>query len=67
MTRLLDRMEETGLLVRARDDADRRYVTARISAQGLAVLERLDQEIIGSIASQLGHVDPEQLRRSSGC
>lgn len=66
VTRLLDRMEETGLLVRARDDADRRYVTARISPQGLAVLERLDQEIHRIHRSQLGHVDPKQLRRLIG-
>ena len=63
VTRLLDRMEETGLLVRARDDVDRRYVTARISAQGLAVLERLDQEINRIHRNQLGHVDRKQLRR----
>ena len=66
VTRLLDRMEETGLLVRARDDADRRYVTARISPQGLAVLERLDQEIHRIHRNQLGHVDPKQLRRLIG-
>ena len=66
VTRLLDRMEETGLLVRARDDADRRYVTARISSQGLAVLERLDQEIHRIHRRQLGHVDPKQLRRLIG-
>ena len=47
---------------RARDDADRRYVTARISAQGLAVLERLDREIHRIHRSQLGHVDRKQLR-----
>jgi DNA-binding MarR family transcriptional regulator len=62
VTRLLDRMEETGLLVRARDDVDRRYVTARISSQGLAVLERLDQEIRRIHRNQLGHVDRKQLR-----
>src|SRR3954447_23115731 len=30
VTRLLDRMEDTGLLARTRDGDDRRYVTARI-------------------------------------
>ena len=57
VTRLLDRMEETGLLARVRDGEDRRYVTARISPQGLALLERLDQEILRIHRSQLGHVD----------
>ena len=54
VTRLLDRMEETGLLARVRDGEDRRYVTARISPQGLALLERLDQEICASIAASSG-------------
>jgi DNA-binding MarR family transcriptional regulator len=63
VTRLLDRMEETGLLVRARDGDDRRYVTARIAPQGLALLERLDQEILRIHRSQLGHVDRKQLKQ----
>jgi DNA-binding MarR family transcriptional regulator len=62
VTRLLDRMEETGLLARARDGADRRYVTARISPQGLALLERMDSEIQRIHRDQLGHVDRKQLR-----
>jgi DNA-binding MarR family transcriptional regulator len=62
VTRLLDRMEETGLLARARDDADRRYVTARISPQGLAILDRLDKEIHRIHRNQLGHIDRKQLR-----
>jgi len=63
VTRLLDRMEETGLLARVRDGEDRRYVTARISPQGLALLERLDQEILRIHRSQLGHVDRKQLKQ----
>jgi DNA-binding MarR family transcriptional regulator len=62
VTRLLDRMEQTGLLARTRDDADRRYVTARISPQGLTLLERLDQQIHRIHHAQLGHVDRKQLR-----
>ncbi len=62
VTRLLDRMEETGLLVRARADADRRYVTTRITAQGLDLLDRLDQEIYRIHHSQLGHLERQQLK-----
>jgi DNA-binding MarR family transcriptional regulator len=62
VTRLLDRMEETGLLVRARADADRRYVTTRITAQGLALLDRLDQELYRIHRGQLGHLEKKQLR-----
>jgi len=63
VTRLLDRMEETGLLARVRDADDRRYVTARISPQGLALLERLDQEILRIHRRQLGHVDGKHLKQ----
>lgn len=62
VTRLLDRMEETGLLARERGTSDRRYVTARISPQGLAILERLDGEICRIHRRQLGHLDKQQLR-----
>jgi DNA-binding MarR family transcriptional regulator len=37
--RLLDRMEEMGLVSRERDPNDRRHVTARITAKGLQLLE----------------------------
>jgi DNA-binding MarR family transcriptional regulator len=62
VTRLLDRMEEMGLVGRVRGGEDRRYVTARITRQGLAVLERLDEEVDRIHHSQLGHVDRKQLR-----
>jgi len=38
VSRLLDRMEDMGLLSRKRDSADRRHVTARITAKGRKVL-----------------------------
>lgn len=42
MTRLLDRMEEAGLVVRSRENQDRRMVRSRISPSGLQLLEKLD-------------------------
>jgi DNA-binding MarR family transcriptional regulator len=42
ITRLLDRMEARGLLVRARSTSDRRVVTTRITPAGLALLKKLD-------------------------
>jgi DNA-binding MarR family transcriptional regulator len=63
VTRLLDRMEEMGLVVRERGGADRRYVTARISKQGLALVDRLDAEICRIHREQLGHVEAGKLRR----
>jgi DNA-binding MarR family transcriptional regulator len=38
VSRLLDRMAETGLLAKERDAADRRHVTARITPKGRRVL-----------------------------
>jgi DNA-binding MarR family transcriptional regulator len=42
ITRLLMRMERLGLLVRQRDSADRRMVTAVATERGLQLLEELD-------------------------
>ena len=39
VTRLLDRMEAAGLIVRERGDQDRRYVATRITEAGLKLLE----------------------------
>ncbi len=45
MTRLLDRMEDAGLVVRARSTEDRRLVTTRITPAGADVLERLAEPV----------------------
>jgi DNA-binding MarR family transcriptional regulator len=45
ITRLLDRLEARALIARQRDTADRRVVTARITAEGLRVLKELDQPV----------------------
>jgi DNA-binding MarR family transcriptional regulator len=45
ITRLLDRMEARGLLVRERSRTDRRAVITRVSAAGLALLDRLDEPV----------------------
>jgi DNA-binding MarR family transcriptional regulator len=42
VTRLLDRLEESQLIVRVRGGDDRRYVTTRITPGGLDLLARLD-------------------------
>jgi DNA-binding MarR family transcriptional regulator len=61
VTRLLDRMEEMGLLGRERAGDDRRYVTTRISRKGLELLDRLDR-VIGELHhAQLGHLDKRQM------
>ena len=62
VTRLLDRMEEAGHVVRERGDADRRLVHTRITVAGLDVLARLDQPVADAHRRLLGHLAPEELR-----
>lgn len=45
MTRLLDRMEEAGLVVRNREQDDRRMVLTRISEQGQKLLAEIDDAV----------------------
>ena len=61
-TRLLDRLEETGLVVRSREGDDRRFVRSRITRRGLELLTRLDQVVIDLHRRQLGHLGPRKLR-----
>lgn len=62
VTRLLDRMEETGLIARQRSGSDRRYVTTTITPAGLALLGRIDGEIDELHRRQIGHVPDERLQ-----
>lgn len=61
-TRLLDRMEEMGLVIRAREGDDRRYVTTRITKAGLDLLEELNDRLVALHKEQLGHIGPQKLR-----
>ena len=61
VTRLLDRMEEMGVIERSREGADRRYVTTRITAEGLRLLAELDGPIAETHRRLLGHMDEDSL------
>lgn len=61
-TRMLDRLADMGFLVRAREGDDRRFVLTRITAEGKALIDRLDDVIHGLHRRQLGHLGPERLR-----
>lgn len=67
VSRLLDRMLEQGLVERARDENDRRHVTARITAKGLKLLDEIDP-ILDEVAKErfgsLGREDLTQLVES---
>jgi len=62
MTRLLDRMEEAGLVTRTREREDRRMVLTRITERGLELLDALDAPMAENHATQLGHLSSEELR-----
>ena len=62
VTRLLDRMEDAGLVARTRDGTDRRFVTARITPGGLEKLAALDEPVTRMHYELLGHMDYSVLR-----
>jgi DNA-binding MarR family transcriptional regulator len=61
VSRLLDRTEDLKLINRERDPADRRHVTARITEQGLALLERVTPELEAVERQRFGRLDPALL------
>ena len=61
VTRLLDRLEEAGLVERERLTTDRRQVATRITDKGLALLAELDEPVATMHKRALGHMTPEQL------
>lgn len=62
VTRLLDRMEQAGLVTRERGEADRRLVSTRLTAKGRELVDSLDGPIAEEHERQLGHLDEGQLR-----
>ena len=60
VTRLLDRMEEAGLIARARDTVDRRLVTTRITPEGLRLLDRMEEA--GLVTRERGDRDRRLVR-----
>jgi DNA-binding MarR family transcriptional regulator len=61
-TRLLDRLEEMGLVIRTREGEDRRFVLTRVTPAGLDLLDRLAQPVADLHREQLGHVGADKLR-----
>ena len=62
MTRLLDRLEEAGLVARERQEEDRRMVRSRISSAGLELLADLDNVTQDEEKRRFGHLNDQQLR-----
>jgi DNA-binding MarR family transcriptional regulator len=62
VTRLLDRMEEAGLVTRVRSTADRRQVRTRLTPRGREVVDALDRPVAEEHHRRLGHLSHEQQR-----
>lgn len=66
VTRLFDRMEKPGWIERERSLVDRRVWRARISREGLRLLESLDETIAVYHRGTMGHLTQSELRELGG-
>jgi len=62
MTRLLDKLEQRGLVHRQRRTSNRRVVEIGITGEGLALLEDLASQVRDCHQRQLGHLSDRALR-----
>jgi DNA-binding MarR family transcriptional regulator len=62
ITRLIDRLEHRGLVVRSREGRDRRVITTRITPAGLELLASLDRPLEEFNRKMLGALGEKQLR-----
>lgn len=61
VTRLVDRLEQSGLAERHRTTRDRRVVLVRITPAGLQLLERLERPVLEMHDQTLGHLTADEL------
>jgi DNA-binding MarR family transcriptional regulator len=61
-TRLLDRMEAAGLIERERSAEDRRFVTTRITAEGLQVAGAAEESVTALHREQFAALGRDQLK-----
>jgi DNA-binding MarR family transcriptional regulator len=62
ITRLVDRLEQAGLVRRARTAQDRRMVLVRITEAGQKLLAGLDKPVVELHRSLLGHLSAAELK-----
>jgi Transcriptional regulators len=62
ITRLLDRLEIRSLVARTREKRDRRVITARITPQGLALLEELEQPVADLTVRQFANLGRNEVQ-----
>ncbi len=61
VTRLIDKLEERGLMQRTRDARDRRVYRNAITPAGLELLASLDEPLAAMHKKQMGHLSQEKL------
>ena len=61
ITRLLDRLERRNLLTRSRAKEDRRFIAIRVTPEGLALLQQLDEPIGQKQVELMRQMSREQL------
>jgi DNA-binding MarR family transcriptional regulator len=62
VTRLLDRMEDLGLIVRERSKEDRRMVSTRLTKKGLDLVSRADARVVDAHEQQFRGLDKKTLK-----
>ena len=65
VTRMIDRLEERGLVSRERSTGDRRVVRVAITDAGLDLLAKIARPLAECHAKQLGHLSPDDLKKLS--
>lgn len=65
VTRLVDRLETSGLVARSSCVRDKRVKLVRITPRGMDLLAKIDPEVVKLWRSQLGHMSHEQLTQIS--
>jgi DNA-binding MarR family transcriptional regulator len=63
ITRMLDKLEQRGLIVRDRPAENRRVVRVRITESGLALVRSIAQPLQECHAKQLGHMNAAELQQ----
>ncbi len=64
VTRILDRLEALGFVMRSRDTPDRRVVRATITEDGVSLLAALDEPVREWLVLSLGHFEDKELERA---
>lgn len=66
VSRLLERMEDLGLITRERDTGDRRHVTARIASRGEQLLREVEPELQAFEKKHFAKFSDDQLTQLIG-